>query len=123
MGFAGHDHALTEIYRAGAIHVDVARLYQQDIVPMRIFDILACGGFVIAEHSPALTALFKPGRDLETWHTPEELEAKVQHYQAHPAQAQAMARSGMQIVHTHHTIRARVRQMLQAIDIPLRITG
>jgi spore maturation protein CgeB len=123
MGFAGHDQALTEIYRAGAIHVDVARLYQQDIVPMRIFDILACGGFVIAEHSPALTALFKPGRDLETWGTPEELEAKVRHYQAHPDQAQAMARSGMQLVHTHHTIRARVREMLRAIDIPLRITG
>ena len=116
MGFAGHDKALTQIYRAGAVHVDVARIYQQDIVPMRIFDILACGGFVLAEHSAALDALFTPGKDLETWRTTEELEAKVQYYLAHPEQAAAIGRTGMATVRRSHSIAARVRFMLQSLD-------
>jgi len=123
MGYAGHDAALTEIYRAGAIHIDVARLYQQDIVPMRIFDILACGGFVIAEHSQALASLFTVGVDLDTWQTPQELKAKVEHYKAHPEQARAMALSGMAKVQEHHSIQMRVREMLQSLDGLLRSTG
>ena len=33
---------------------DVNRIYQPDVVPLRVFDVLACGAFLIAEHSEAL---------------------------------------------------------------------
>ena len=115
MGYAGHNAGLTEIYRAGAIHVDVARLYQQDIVPMRIFDILACGGFVIAEHSDALASLFVVGEELESWRTPDELRAKVRHFKAHPEQARQIALAGLARVQADHSIQARVRQMLDSL--------
>jgi len=116
MGFAGHDRALSEIYRAGRVHVDVARIYQQDIVPMRIFDILACGGAVIAEHSPALEALFTVGEDLDTWKTGAELQAKVAHYLAHPEAAAQLGRRGMQTVQASHTIAGRVQRMLASLN-------
>ena len=100
------------MYRSGAVHVDVARLYQQDIVPMRIFDIVACGGFVIAEHSEDLERLFDVGRDLESWKTPDELQEKIAHYLSHPDEARVIAQQGLQTIRRSHSIRARVQAIL-----------
>ncbi len=115
-GYAGHDRALTRIYQSGAVHIDIGRIYQRDIVTMRVFDILACGGFLIAEHGDALTELFRPGTHLETWRTIEELQDKVRHYLAHPEAAQRMAAEGMAHVRTHHTITQRVHHMLKQLN-------
>ena len=115
-GFAGHHHQLTEIYRTGQIHVDVNRLYQLDIVPMRVFDILACGGFLIAEHSDALAAMFDVGREIETWDSPVMLVEKVRYYKAHPEEAHVIAKRGLDAVRSRHSISRRVYEMLR--DLP-----
>jgi Glycosyl transferases group 1/DUF based on E. rectale Gene description (DUF3880) len=111
-GPAGHGLELTKIYCASQINVDVGRLYQDDIVTMRVFDVLACGGFVLAESSPALAELFEVGVEVDCYASADELEAKVAHYLAHPAAAQAMAQRGRAAVQQRHTIAARVARML-----------
>jgi len=112
MGRAGHFEGLNQIYSNGAIHLDIGRLYQPDIVTMRVFDVLACGGFLLADRSEALEEMFTPGVELECWSTLEELEEKVRYYQQHPEQAQAIARAGRARVLRDHTIRQRLQTML-----------
>lgn len=115
-GWAGHYHELTRIYQAAAVNVDVGRLYQLDIVPMRIFDVIACGGFVIAQHSDALVELLEPGREIVTWQTRDELEAKVRHYLEHPDARAAIVQAGRERVLAEHTIAARLRRMLAGLE-------
>jgi spore maturation protein CgeB len=111
-GEAGHLVELTKIYSATLVNIDVGRLYQPDIVPMRVFDILACGGFLLAEHSEALADLFEPGKEVESYRTLEELCDKAAFYRAHPDSAREIARRGMEKVSSMHTIQARVKHML-----------
>jgi spore maturation protein CgeB len=111
-GPAGHGLELTKIYCASQINVDVGRLYQSDIVTMRVFDVLACGGFVLAERSSALGELFEIGVEVECYATADELEAKVAHYLANPGAAHAIAQRGRAAVLQRHTIAARVARML-----------
>jgi Glycosyl transferases group 1/DUF based on E. rectale Gene description (DUF3880) len=115
-GPAGHQVELNTIYSAAAINVDLGRLYQLDIVTMRVFDVLACGGFVLAEHSDELGELFEIGVEVEAWRTLEELQAKIAHYLAHPDQARAIAERGRQAVVERHSILARVKTMLRALE-------
>jgi spore maturation protein CgeB len=112
MGSAEHDEELTRIYSGACVHVDINRLYQPDVVTLRVFDVLACGGFLIAEHSQELESLFQIGDELETYHTQTELEQKVAHYIAHPDEAAAIAARGRAAVLARHTVRQRVRHML-----------
>jgi len=114
-GYAGHKHQLTTIYQQGQIHIDINRLYQLDIVPMRVFDVLACGGFMIAEHSPALAALFDLGIEVESWSTVDELIDKVRYYKANPHAARRIALKGHQAVCERHTIAGRIADMLRAL--------
>ncbi len=113
-GPAAHGLELTKIYCASLINVDIGRLYQDDIVTMRVFDVLACGGFVLAERSPALEELFEIGAEVDCYASADELEAKVAHYLAHPEAARAIALRGMEAVRARHDINARVARMLAA---------
>ena len=111
-GSALHETELPLIYSASTINVDIGRLYQSDIIPMRIFDILSCGGFVLAEHSDALANAFEIGVELDSYRTVDELQAKVAHYLRHPEEARTLAMRGREAVLSRHTIRGRVREML-----------
>jgi hypothetical protein len=112
MGAASFGHEMTLVYNGAGINVDVNRIYQPDVVPLRVFDVLACGGFLIAEHSDALAHLFSVGEELESYRTLEELEQKVAHYRAHPDEARAIAERGLSAVRERHTMRQRVKQLL-----------
>lgn len=116
MGPAGHGAELDRIYCGATVNVDVGRLYQQDIVTMRVFDVLATGSFVLAEHSAELEALLDVGREVESYRTLRELLAKVDHYLAHPDQARAIAERGRAAVLERHRVDQRVDLMLA--DLP-----
>jgi hypothetical protein len=112
-GFAGHSTELTSIYNSVDVNVDIGRIYQADIVTMRVFDVLACGGFLLAAWSEGLGELFELGTELDTWRTLPELQEKVRFYLARPALRQAMAARGRARVLRDHRVRDRVQTMLR----------
>ena len=101
------------------INVDVNRIYQPDVVPIRVFDVLACGSFMIAEHSDALADLFEIGSELESYRTLAELEEKVAHYRRNPDEAAAIAARGHEAVRGRHTMRDRVKHLLAGSPSPV----
>jgi spore maturation protein CgeB len=112
MGRADHHEELTRIYSSGAIHVDVNRLCQPNVVSLRVFEVLACGGFLLAEHTDEFEGLFAVGVELETYRTQAELHEKVRYFLAHPDEARAIATLGRAAVLERHTVAHRVRTML-----------
>jgi spore maturation protein CgeB len=122
-GPAGHALELTKIYCASLINVDIGRVYQDDIVTMRVFDVLACGGFVLAERSPALAELFEIGTEIDCYSTIDELETKVAHYLAHPEAARAIAFRGREAVRRRHDVNARVAHMVAVSGADRRQVG
>ena len=115
-GPAKHGHDLTRIYRASTINLDIGRLYQNDIVTMRVFDILACGGFALVEHTDALEELFEVGVELDSYRNRAECLEKARHYLAHPEEARAIAARGLHAVRERHSFELRVRHMLAALE-------
>ena len=115
MGYAGHFYELNKIYSGAKINVDINRIYQMNIVPMRVFDVLACGGFLIAEYSPELAELFELGVHLETWRDFGELQDKIRWYLSHEKDRQEIARAGREWVLQRHTIEQRVARMINSI--------
>ncbi len=115
MGPAEHFHELNYVYAGAAINVDIGRLYQSDMVTMRVFDVLGCGGFILAEYSEALEDLFEIGAELDAYRTLDELGDKAAWYLAHPDKAQSIARKGYEAVRGRHTIKGRVNQMLASL--------
>jgi spore maturation protein CgeB len=112
-GEAGHKVELNKIYSASLINIDINRIYQNEIVTMRVFDVLACGGFVLTEYTDTLTELFKIGDELDTYGSIEELQEKVEYYLNHPSLVYKIAQKGRERVLHDHTIYQRVKKMLE----------
>jgi len=115
MGCAGHHKEINKIYSAAKINVEVNRIYQPEIVTMRVFDVMACGGFLIAEHAAGMEELFDVGREIVTYRTLDELLDKIAYYLNHPKEAKAIAASGKRAVQNRHTIKMRIDHILRAL--------
>lgn len=112
---AAHGDELTTLYCSTAINLDIDRLYQRDIVTLRVFDIAACGAFVLAAHNDEIGRYFEIGREIVTWSGARDLEEKVAYFLAHPAEAAAIARRGWERVEAEHRLEARVGVLLEGV--------
>ncbi len=117
-GPAGTRHDIPRIYSNGGVHVDVGRLYQLDIVTLRVFEVLSCGGFLIAHHSPDLPSLFSVGVELESWQTTDELREKVAFYAERPDLRAAIGARGRERVRRDHTVRQRLAALALGVPQP-----
>jgi len=84
---------------------------------MRVFDVLACGGFLLAERHEVLSELFQEGVELETYGEIVELKDKVRYYLAHPEQARIIGQRGLRAVVERHSIAQRVQRMLASMAL------
>ncbi len=112
-GPAGHTHEINKIYSNSLINIDINRLYQNDIVSMRVFDVMACGGFVLAEHSDDIEQLFTIGKELDTFKSIEEMVSKTEYYLKNKNKVIEIANNGRLRVIKDHTIKKRLETILK----------
>ena len=82
-------------------------------IPLRIFDLLACGGFVLSNYQSDLLNEFVPGEELDIYSSIEELEEKIEYYLAHADICRKIAHNGYERVRRHHTYPIRLEQMFR----------
>ena len=81
-------------------------------LPLRIFDILGCGGFVLTNYQPELANYFTPGVDLDFYGSEEELLQKTEFYLTHEKDRVEIARNGYETVQKYHNYPTRLLKML-----------
>ena len=82
-------------------------------LPLRIFDVLGCGGFLITNYQAELPDFFTIGEHLDIYRSFEELEYKTDYYLNHPDLRREIAHNGYEYVKNNHTYTIRVGQMIQ----------
>ncbi|MFH1742192.1 MAG: glycosyltransferase [bacterium] len=101
------------IYRNSLINLNIFNVQCIDSPTIRVYDILACGGFLLTEYRPCLEEEFAVGEDLETFRTPEELREKIEYYLANESLRRQIARRGQIKVLENYTYVQRGREFLQ----------
>lgn len=80
-------------------------------IPLRIFDLLACEGFVLCNYQSDLLNEFLPGEELDIYSSIEELEEKIRYYLSHTDVCREIAHNGYEKVSKRHTYPLRLEQM------------
>ncbi len=106
------ERELPNIYRRTDVNLNLTRFYAGDVVPPRVFEVLAAGGFVLTNATSALDGLLVPGEEVETFRTREELCGKVEAALADPARTRSVAARGRKRVLAEHTIESRLQAFL-----------
>ncbi|MEW6238772.1 MAG: glycosyltransferase [Candidatus Omnitrophota bacterium] len=105
------------VYAASAINLHINHPQIVDGVPIRIYDVLACGGFLLAEYRPVLEEQFVIGRDLDVFHTPQELREKIEFYSPRKELRRDIGEQGKQTVLANHTYRHRIKELLSMLRL------
>ena len=84
-------------------------------IPLRAFDIMGSGGFLLSNFQSDFLDLFVPGEDFVYYESKEDMLDKIGYYLSHEDQRQAIAKNGHDKVAAAHTYRHRVREMLSGI--------
>jgi spore maturation protein CgeB len=115
VGPADGGDELTNIYCASSVNLDIPRLYQRNILTMRVFDILACGGFVLTEFNASLAEVFKENEHIGTYANYSELAQRLRWWLDNPAARSDASAAGQEYVLEHHTIAKRVDEILDVV--------
>lgn len=71
------------VFHYSKINLNITSKSIHDGLPLRIFDVLGCGGFLLTNYQTELAQWFTPGRDLECYTGEDDLLEKVDYYLTH----------------------------------------
>lgn len=105
-----HNHGtvktLTEmpkIFHLSKINLNFTIRAIQTGLPLRIWDIMGCGGFVLSNYQQEIPEYFEIGKDLDTFGSESELLEKAQYYLTHEDERLQVAKNGYEKVKKLHT--------------------
>lgn len=104
---------MPKVFHLSKINLNMTIKSIQSGLPLRILDIMGCGGFLMTNYQTELTDYFEIGRDLEAYSSMEELIDKCAFYLEHDDIRQEIARSGYEKIKKHHTYPHRIAEMLR----------
>lgn len=81
-------------------------------LPLRIFDILGCGGFCMTNYQAELPELFEIGQEIEAYSSLEELVEKCDYYLTHEDERRRIAENGYKKVCEKYTYYHRIKEMI-----------
>ncbi|SCW34671.1 spore maturation protein CgeB [Lachnospiraceae bacterium C10] len=103
MGFAKSLTEMPLIFHNSKININTTSKIIRTGLPLRIFDILSCGGFCLSNYQEEIPELFVPGEDLAVYTSLDEMLGLCEYYLSHEAERADMARSGYEKLKANYT--------------------
>lgn len=111
---------MPKIFRLSKINLNMTAKSIKSALPLRIWDILACGGFVLTNYQREIPEYFEAGKDLETYSSEEELLEKCQYYLEHEEERMQIAQNGYQKAAKFHSLEQRIGEMFHILTADSR---
>lgn len=106
---------MPKIFNLSKINLNMTIKPIQTGLPLRIFDILGCGGFLMTNFQAELPEYFDIGVDIEAYSSIEELVDKCAYYLEHEEERKQIALNGYQKVCESHLYTHRIKDMVSVL--------
>lgn len=103
------------VFRQSKINLNISLRSIKSGIPLRAFDIMGSGGFLMSNFQADFLDDFVPGEDFVYYESREDLLDKINYYLTNEEERAQIARNGHDKVAGAHTYRHRVREMLGAL--------
>ncbi len=84
-------------------------------IPLRIWDVLGAGGFLLTNYQAEIPLYFKEGEDLVCFDGVEDLVQKAGYYLAHEDERAQIAKNGYEKVKKYHSYVQRIQTILDTV--------
>lgn len=112
-GFAKTLTEMPLIFHESRINLNTTSKAIRSGLPLRIFDIMGCGGFVITNYQAELPEFFDIGTDLVAYSSLEELCELTSYFLSHNTEREEIAHNGFERVKSEYNYPVRLEKLLQ----------
>ncbi len=106
---------LPRFYPCSEINFNCTSMQMKGAVNQRVFDVPACGSFLITDQRRQMDLLFEPGREVVAYADPEEIPDLVRFYLRHPLERERISQAARRRILQEHTYDLRLTKLLKTV--------
>ena len=114
-GYADYYRQMPGIFKGSRINLNISLKIIRTGIPLRVFDVLACGGFLLTNFQAEMPEYFTLGEDFAVYESVEDLYEKTDFYLRHDTERERIARHGFETVSNNYTFRHQLEKILHEI--------
>ncbi len=103
------------VFKQAKINLNITLRSIHNGIPLRAFDIMGAGGFLLTNFQADLLDFFIPGEDFDYFENKEDLLHKIEYYLSHEEERAQIASNGFAKIAAGHTYVHRAAEILQTL--------
>ncbi|MGN0342156.1 MAG: DUF3880 domain-containing protein [Roseburia sp.] len=115
MGTVDYYKQMPLVFRHSRINLNISLRSIQSGIPLRAFDIMGSGGFLLSNYQADFTDCFTPGEDFVWYGSVEEAVQLCNYYLSHENERTQIAANGLGKIRDAHTFVHRARTILNSL--------
>ena len=100
------------VFKEAKINLNITLRSIKSGIPLRGFDILGAGGFLVTNYQADFMDCYVPGEDFVYYESKQDLLNKIDYYLNHEDERIAIAQNGFERTKENHTYQHRIEEML-----------
>lgn len=117
MGPANYFTEMPLIFKLSKINLNITLRSIQHAIPLRVFDILGSGGFLISNYQHDLAYHFIPGEDFVYYESRKDLLDKIDYYLSNDKERIDIAKNAHRKIQERHTFDVRVKEIIEIVNL------
>lgn len=115
-GLAETTKEMPKIFHLSKINLNLTSKPIRTGLPLRIWDILGAGGFVLTNYQSEIPEYFEIGKELDVFSSEEELLKKIDYYLTHEEERSRIAECGYQKAKELYSMEHRLEQIMDILS-------
>ena len=115
MGTVDYQQQMPYVFKCSDINLNITLRSIRSGIPLRCFDIMGAGGFLLSNYQSDFYEHFIPGEDLVLYESPEDLINKCGYYLKHDSERRQIAANGYGKVSEFHTYEIRLKEIFDIV--------
>ena len=103
------------VFKCSDINLNISLRSIHSGIPLRAFDIMGAGGFLLTNYQEDFLNFFVPGEDFVYYEDADDLVKKVKYYLEHDYERDEIAHTGYAKIREEHTFHKRLAQILDVV--------
>lgn len=104
---------MPDIFRSTKINLNISLKTIRTGIPLRVLDVLSCGGFLVTNYQEELFEYFEPGVDIVVYEDIKDLVYKVRYYLEYEEERKIIAMNGRRKVLEYFDFDSRMKKLLE----------
>ena len=117
IGSVDYHKDMPKVFHQSKINLNFTIRNIRSGIPLRVWDVLGAGGFMLTNFQAEIPQYFENGKDLVYFESINDMSKKVDYYLIHEDERIQIAKNGYEKVKKYHSYENRLRQIISDIGL------